>query len=361
MRNRWTALLALAAVFAACGGGDDAADTTVSSVAPSTAASSSTEPVPTSDAATTVGSTIPSTEPSTGPSSAPPTGSSTGSSGGDGPITVVDDRGVEVVIDSVERIVPVDGDLAEIVWALGFGDNVVATDISATYPEAADSSTKIGYQRALSPEPILDVEPTVVLATEIAGPPETLTALERTGVPVVVVPTPPTADGPATKIRAVADALGVSERGEELAAAVDSEIAAATARVDESIEPPRVAAMYVRGENVQLVLGAESGIGWVLDEVGAVNIADELGVADAEAITAEAMLVAAPDVIIVPAAGLESVGGVEGLLSIQGLGETPAGQTGRVFAYDDQYLLGNGPRTGQLIEQMITDIYAGAQ
>ena len=277
------------------------------------------------------------------------------------PITVVDDRGVEVMIESVERIVPVDGDLAEIVWALGLGDNVVATDISATYPEAADASTKIGYQRALSAEPILALEPNVVLATEVAGPAETLTDLERTGVPVVIVPTPPTVDGPATKIRAVAEALGVPERGEALAAEVDGQITAAAARVDGSIEPPRIAAMYVRGENVQLVLGAESGIGWVIDEIGAVNIADELGVADAQEITAEAMLVAAPDVIIVPSAGLESVGGVDGLLSIGGLAQTPAGQNARVFSYDDQYLLGNGPRTGQLIDEMITDIYGGAQ
>ncbi|MEM9514193.1 MAG: ABC transporter substrate-binding protein [Actinomycetota bacterium] len=357
MRVRCTLLLAAAIALAACGGGDDAANTTASTtdvattVAPATTATPTTA-TPATDAPTTDAS---STDASTAPST-----SEAASAGGE-PITVVDDRGVEVVIESADRIVPVDGDLAEIVWALGLGDNVVATDISATYPEAADSSTKIGYQRALSPEPILEQEPTVVLATEVAGPPETLADLERTGVPVVIVPTPPTADGPATKIRAVAAALGVPDRGEELAAQVEGEIAAAAARVDGSIESPRVAAMYVRGENVQLVLGAESGVGWVIDEIGGVNIADELGVADAEAITAEAMLVAAPDVIIVPSAGLESVGGVEGLLAIQGLSQTPAGQSGRVFAYDDQYLLGNGPRTGQLIDQMVTDIYAGAQ
>ncbi len=349
MPVRRTLVLTALVAAAACGGSDDAGSTTATTADVTTTRSPASSAAPTTDASTTV----PTSDAETAPSAtdAPPAAAES--------ITVVDDRGVEVVIESPDRIVPVDGDLAEIVWALGLGDNVVATDISATYPEAADASTKIGYQRALSPEPILDLEPTVVLATEIAGPLETLTDLERTGVPVVIIPTPPTADGPATKIRAVADALGVPDRGEELAAQVDAEIAAAAARVDGSIESPRIAAMYVRGENVQLVLGAESGIGWVIDEVGGVNIADELGVADAEEITTEAMLVAAPDVIVVPSAGLESVGGVDGLLAIQGLAQTPAGQSGRVFAYDDQYLLGNGPRTGELIDQMITDIYAG--
>ncbi|MEL6893909.1 MAG: hypothetical protein AAFP84_20130, partial [Actinomycetota bacterium] len=76
----------------------------------------------------------------------------------DAPIVVVDDRGIEVTIESTERIIPADGDLAEIVFALGLGDRVVATDLSATFPAEADAKPEIGYQRALSPEPILQFE-----------------------------------------------------------------------------------------------------------------------------------------------------------------------------------------------------------
>ena len=45
-----------------------------------------------------------------------------------------DERGVAVEIASIDRIIPLDGDVAEIVFALGMGDHVVATDLSATYP-----------------------------------------------------------------------------------------------------------------------------------------------------------------------------------------------------------------------------------
>ena len=68
--------------------------------------------------------------------------------------------------------VPVDGDLAEVVFALGLGDRVVATDLSATYPPEADPLPQIGYQRALTAEPIAAFEPTLVLATDLAGPPD---------------------------------------------------------------------------------------------------------------------------------------------------------------------------------------------
>mgnify|MGYP000595181060 CR=1 FL=1 len=256
-----------------------------------------------------------------------------------------------------QRIVPVDGDLAEIVFALGLGDDVVATDISATFPEAADALPEIGYQRALAAEPIVAFDPTIVLATDIAGPDETLADLERLGVEVVMVPSESTAAGPGDKIRAVADALGVPERGDELAGAVDAQIAAATTRAAAVAESPRIGALYIRGENVQLLLGEGGGVDWMIDAVGGIDIAGELGVIETAPINTEALINAAPDVLLIPERGLESVGGLDGLLELPGIAETPAGASRRVLAYDDQLLLGNGPRTGEFLQLLITDLY----
>ena len=61
--------------------------------------------------------------------------------------------------------------------------------------------------------------------------------------------------------------------------------------------------------------------------------------------------------LLVTTTGLESVGGIDGLLAIPGLAETPAGHDRRVLAYEDQYLLGNGPRTGQLMRQLVADLH----
>ncbi|MFK8025515.1 MAG: hemin ABC transporter substrate-binding protein [Ilumatobacter sp.] len=255
------------------------------------------------------------------------------------------------------RIVPVDGDLAEIVFALGLGGFVVASDLSATYPPAADALPQIGYQRALAPEPILAHEPSIVLATDIAGPTETLEDLERLGVEVAMIDVPSSAAGPGEKIRAVAEALDVAEVGAELAAVVDAQIADAASRVVGASQTPRVAALYVRGQNVQLLLGEGSGIDWLIDAAGGIDIADELGVVENAPINAEALVLAAPDVVILPQGGLDSVGGLDGLLGVAGIAETPAGQQLRIFAYDDQYMLGNGPRTGAFLDDLITDLH----
>ncbi len=257
------------------------------------------------------------------------------------------------------RILPLDGDLAEVVFALGLGDQVVATDISATYPPEADALPEIGYQRSLAAEPIAAFEPTIVLATDIAGPPEVLDELERLGFDVVMIPTESTPEGPGDKIRAVADALGVPERGETLAAEVDSAITAAMQRAEAAATTPRVGVLYLRGSNVQLLFGRGTDVDWIIDAVGAVSIADDLGIGETAPINAEALVLAAPDVLIVPERGLESVGGVDGLLELPGVAATPAGEARRVLTYDDQLLLGNGPRTGALLDQLITDLYGG--
>ena len=274
------------------------------------------------------------------------------------PLTVVDETGDEITIESIERIIPLDGTVAEVVFALGLGDSVVATDLSATYPPEADALPEIGYQRALSAETVASLAPTVLLATDIAGPPEALDDMRRLGYPLVIIPNEATPTGAGQKIRAVAAALGIPERGEDMADSLDAAIAEATVPPDHDDNRPRVVALYVRGTVAQLVLGESANTRWLINSAGGVDVSEAMGIDDSAPISAEAILAAAPDVLLVPAAGLDSVGGVDGLLEIGGLGQTPAGQNRQVLAYDDQLLLGNGPRTAQMLARLREDLSA---
>ena len=272
------------------------------------------------------------------------------------PLAVIDETGAEIVVTSIERIIPLDGDVAEVVFALGLGDHVVATDLSATYPPEADALPEIGYQRALAAETIAAHAPTVLLATDIAGPPEALDDLRRLGYPLIIVPNHSTPTGAGRKIRAVATALGIPERGASLAAEVDAAIADASIPADADIDRPRVLALYVRGTVAQLVLGESANTHWLIEAAGGIDVGASMGVADSAPISAEAILAAAPDVLLIPAAGLDSVSGIDGLLDLGGLGQTPAGQQRQVLAYDDQLLLGNGPRTAQMLARLRDDL-----
>ncbi len=315
---------------------------------------------PGATATATLSTTSPAATP-TGTAEAPRTSTGPDPTGPDEPVlpvTVVDETGARITIKSVERIIPLDGDVAEIVFALGLGENVVATDLSATHPPEADDLPEIGYQRALSAETVASFAPTVLLATDVTGPPEALDGMRRLGYPLVILPNEATPTGAGQKIRAVAAALGIAERGEEMADELDAAIAEATVPSGQEGHHPRVVALYVRGTATQLVLGRSTNPHWLIEAAGGVDVSEEMGVDDTAPISAEAILAAAPDVLLVPHAGLESVGGVNGLLEIGGLGRTPAGRNRQVLVYDDQLLLGNGPRTAEMLTRLRDDLRA---
>jgi iron complex transport system substrate-binding protein len=64
------------------------------------------------------------------------------------------------------------------------------------------------------------------------------------------------------------------------------------------------------------------------------------------------LIEAAPDVIVVPARGLATIGGEPGLLAMPGVRDTPAGRNRRIIAFDDLLLLGFGPRLPGAIEEL---------
>ena len=131
-------------------------------------------------------------------------------------------------------------------------------------------------------------------------------------------------------------ALGVPARAEALARQVEQDLrAAAEKAASASSASRRVVALYAHGEAVQLVFGRGSGIDTLVEAAGGLNVGSELGIDDTGPVTAEAILAARPDVVLVTTTGLESVGGLDGLLAIGGLARTPAGEHRKVLAYEE--------------------------
>ncbi|GIV87512.1 MAG: hemin ABC transporter substrate-binding protein [Chloroflexus sp.] len=270
------------------------------------------------------------------------------------PATVTDYQGETVVIESVERIVSLSGDITEIIFALGMGDNIVGVDISATYPaDKVKALPSIGYQRRLNAEGILSLNPTVVIGTESAGPPEALAQVRAAGIPLALTAAPPTLESPIQKILFVARALGIPQRGYELAGQVEADIARARAEASSLTRQPRVLFLYLRGTDVQQVAGANTSIDAMITAAGGINAGAEVGIVNYAPLSAEVVIAAQPEVILVLTKGLESVGGIDGLLKIPGLADTPAGQQRRVIDFDDLYLNGMGPRTGQALADLV--------
>ncbi|MBV7697932.1 hypothetical protein KWI83_20505 [Streptomyces sp. TRM70350] len=74
-------------------------------------------------------------------------------------------------------------------------------------------------------------------------------------------------------------------------------------------------------------------------------------------LTSEALIKAQPDVILMTSKGLESIGGVDGLLDVPGIRETPAGQNRSVVTLDDGVLLSFGPRTPLVVDILVDRVH----
>jgi iron complex transport system substrate-binding protein len=274
------------------------------------------------------------------------------------PARVADKDGRMVTVRNVSRIVPLNGDIAETVFTLGLKRNVVGVDTSATYPpKAVDALPKIGYQRTLSAEGILSLRPTVVIGTPAAGPPPVIEQLRSAGVTVVIVPEYKGIVAGARKLRVVGKALGVPKRGERLARQVESQVRIARREVSSTTSRPRVAFLYLRGTQVQMIGGKGSGADAMIAAAGGRDVGVEAGIEDFKQYSAEALVAARPDVLLLLTAGLQSVGGENGLLRIPGVAQTPAGQNRRFVHYDDLLLLGLGPRTGKALRLLIRGLH----
>ncbi|MGA4842359.1 heme/hemin ABC transporter substrate-binding protein [Streptomyces sp. G45] len=277
------------------------------------------------------------------------------------PATVASADGRRVTVEDARRIVPLTGSLNEIVFTLGLGENVVARDITATFDQARKLPV-VTRAHDVSAESVLSLKPTVVLADTTTGPSEAIDQIRDAGIPLVVFDPPKSLADVGPRIEAVARALGVREAGAALTSRTEQRIDKVRRSVPDQGEKPRVAFLYLRGSaSVYLLGGRESGASSLLEAAGAVDAGKASGLEkDFTAITSEALAKAAPDAVLVMAKGLDSVGGVDGLVKIPGVAETPAGMDRRVVSVEDGVLLNYGPRTDRVLKSLVDQLYKDA-
>lgn len=274
------------------------------------------------------------------------------------PVEVTDAGGETVVIHSAERIVSLNGSTTEILFALGVGEKVVGCDASSTYPKhVTETLPSVGYQYRLNAEGILSLRPTLAIGRSDVKPPQVIEQLRMAGVTVLLFKEPRTFDEAKQRLRTIGKAVGRQDQATALISALDKDIETLKSKLTEQQEQAKFKALflYLRGPQTAFVLGKDSGPGAMLELVGATNAAGKIK--GTKPMTAEAVIAAQPEVYVLFESGLKSIGGVEGLLKVPGLAQTPAGRNERVVAMDGLYLSGFGPRCGKAALDLFRGIY----
>ncbi|MGO3828535.1 MAG: heme/hemin ABC transporter substrate-binding protein [Microbacterium gubbeenense] len=273
----------------------------------------------------------------------------------------------QVTVAATDRVVAVDlaGSIAATAWALGFGDTLVGIDQSTTFPgtEGIEQVTSGGH--TINAEAIIGLDPDVVITDGTVGPRDVIEQLRDVGITVVFVDNDPSFEGAQDLARQVAAVYGAPEVGEQLAEHIADDVAATAAEIarlvpeDES-DRVRMVFLYLRGNaGVYYMFGEESGADELIESLGGIDVAAELGWEGMRPMTDEALLAADPDLILTMTGGIESTGGIDGLLQEKpAVALTAAGQNERIVDMDDGTILSFGPRSADVIEALARAVYA---
>jgi iron complex transport system substrate-binding protein len=275
-------------------------------------------------------------------------------------ISVKDATGREVLVGDSARTVSVGGSITEIIYALGAEQRIVAIDSTSQFPpRALTEKSNVGYMRALSPEGVLGVAPSLILALQGSGPPQALSVLQAAGVPMVLVGDEYSGEGIIRKIDLVAKAMRLEERGQCLAGRVRRNLETLAQWRSGIGRPLRVIFVMSFVNGRAMVAGRKTAADGIIRMAGAVNAIDQFE--GYKQLEDESVVAAQPDAVLsMVRAGAEPLTAKE-VFSHPGFALSPAASREAFVAMDGLYLLGFGPRTAAAARDLAMKLYPHLQ
>ena len=251
-----------------------------------------------------------------------------------------------------QRIVCLSKHLTEMLFALGKGSQIVAVDLSSTYPDSAKLLKTVGYHRALSPEAIIAMAPDLVIHSNDIGPENVLPQITKAGLNVKAFGGANTADSAKLLLKELGVYFGAEAKADSLIKAMDASLQ----RANDSLiamqnkDTPNVMVIHFgRANNIYFVMSGRKGVAdkMIIAAGGKVTSYDAKG---ARQISAEAVATANPDIIIATDYGFDKMGSMEKFISdVPGVALTNAGKNKRIVRFEEHDLIYFGPRTGDNI------------
>lgn len=245
------------------------------------------------------------------------------------------------------RIVSLSGFLTELLYTLDAGNLVVGTDITSTYPPEVNKVKKLGHISQLNPEGILSLEPDVILAqADQIKQSQALTQLQGSSVDIIPVHVTYHLNNALKAAEAISQYIPISKN---VIPQLKQNIIEDSIRLRNFLlhkkTIPSVLFIYARGAGNLMVAGNNTSAQAIIEKAGGKNAITSFD--QFRALTPEALINAAPDVILMFDSGLASLNGKEGLKDIPGMQQTPAFRNDRIITMDGHLLTSFGPRAGE--------------
>jgi iron complex transport system substrate-binding protein len=245
------------------------------------------------------------------------------------------------------RIVSANGTLSEILVGLGLEKQIVGVDVTSTFPASLEKITKIGHNRTIAAEGILALNPDVIIYTDQSMlSPAVVKQLNSSGKKLVEFKHEYSKEGAIKLIREVGAYFNAKPQAEKMVKALQADLA----KIPAQANPKKLLFIYARGAGTLMVSGTGTSLDRMFALAGHKNAVT--GFSEFKPLTAESLITANPDVLVLFSSGLESLEGMDGLLKVPGVANTNAGRNRRIVTMDGQFLTGFGPRLGKAATEL---------
>jgi len=265
-------------------------------------------------------------------------------------ITLACSSGEKKTIDTKElassNIITAGGTITEIVYTLGFGDRIIATDRTSTYPVEMQSLPSVGYRNQIKAEGILSLVPNMILAEEDYLSEDVVNQLKLMDLEVHFFKKPENPEETKALVTELATLFEVPEIGKVINDGIANDLKVLDDYLSQHAKRPSAAFVMARGTETLFVAGEKTFAETIFNLAG-ISMAAQ-GFEDFVPLTPESLVTMSPEYLVLFDSGLESLGGLVGLANIQGIKESKAFQEDQVLGFDGHYLSGMGPRVGQV-------------
>ena len=252
---------------------------------------------------------------------------------------------------SVERVVVLANGVAEIMVALNAKSIVVGRDISSTADSLSEIPIVTSGHQVIS-EKVIALEPDLVIIDASTGPKAAIDQIRSAKIKVVQTPESWSLEDIPSKVLAVGSAIGAPGAAQLLINELINQ-----SSVNQVSGKPRIAFLYLRGTStVYLIGGPGSGADSLIKAIGGVDVGAENLPRAFNTLTAESLANLNPEVLLVMTKGLESVGGIDGLIKLPGIAQTEAGKRNAIIDVDDSLMLSFGPRSYSLLKELAKSV-----
>jgi iron complex transport system substrate-binding protein len=262
-------------------------------------------------------------------------------------------------IASPQRIVTLSPNLAEITFALGLGDKVVAVSSDCDWPDEAKQKPKVGSFWQPNTEAIIAARPDLVVCETFLQQKETAETLKRAGLQVISLRVE-SIEELYDAILQIGSAAGCPDKAESLALNIKTELEQIRIK---SSSAEKVRVLWVLQTEPMRVVGVKTFVNEIIDIAGGENVIAPTG-DQYPAIGTETILTSGAEVIIQSAMGTEdikkqqeaaerfwnsgsSAEGETSPLGRPGFANIPAVKNKKIYVINSDTVLRLGPRLPQ--------------